>query len=382
MKKTLTLALLLTSSVFCFAQTKSEALLKKLVEKEIITESDANEVLVSEKETVVTPNGELIQKMTSLFNNNYIRVGGYSQLLLDYNDVRPVKTNFGVRTAFIGLSGQPAKNLNYFFLYNARANAITDMHVTWTPDRVIGLRAGLQKAPLGIEYNMALSQIELIQTTYMTRYLFAGPNDVFAKKAGGSTTGRDMGFNVFGDIYTDNGNPILSYALAIFQGTGLAGVAHTNKKDFSTAVYLKPITGLKVGGGIYAGSAFYDLGYGENSTKESHVRNRWIVSAEYKTPQLTLRSEFAQGNDAGTKLQSSYILGAYYVAPKVQLVGQFDWMRTNTKSSAHMNGYTAGITYYSSKWSKLMLNYVYTDFSKAWDQKNSNGIEAQVVILY
>lgn len=382
--KTLSIIFCILISINIFSQSSQNLLLDKLVNKGLISDNEAKEIENFQENNPLSENG-LFQRLLTLSQNNYIKVSGYSQMVYNYNSANIIKSDLGIRSAYFTLSGKPHSRLDYVFSYDFSRNIISDINLTWGLLENLGVKVGLQKIPIGIEYNISSSKIELIRNVYMDNYLFLGSEDVFTTKANGISTGRDMGINLFGEIKSTADKRILSYALAAFQGGGVSNSNLTNKKNFASALYLYPTNGLQIGGGVYAGSAFYSEGYnveGEINKSESHVRNRWVVSSEFKNERYTFRSEYAEGNDAGNKIQSGYILNAYLLLPKLQIVAQYDWIKTNSNSSAHKNGYTAGGTYFVNKWSKLMLNYVLTQYSKEWKQKNNSTIEAQVVIFY
>lgn len=381
MKKIFFILIIMLAPLFALSQT-TDVLVKKLVEKNIITDAEAT-VILKETTTVEVKSDnskDLVNQITNIFNSQYVKVGGYSQLLYTYDDLSNVKHDFSVRNAFIALSGKAMPNLSYWIMYNFSASSLTELYVTWTPSEYVGVRAGQQKIPLGIENNISLSKTEFIQNTLMMTYLLGGGKDVLTNQNGKNNTGRDFGINLFGNLFSCEGRSFVEYTIGLYQGSGMNSRATRSNKDFVANVFLKPIAGLKIGGGAYFGEAKYSL---DQAAAKAYVRNRWIASAEYKLDnKLTLRSEYVRGYDAKTQREGGYAMANYSVLPYLQLGAQVEYLNMNRKSSAQQMDYVGGANFIMSKNAKLMLNYTYSDFSKKMNRENGQKVEMQLVITY
>lgn len=168
MKKLLCLFYICFVSITAFAQS-NDALVKKLLEKQIITEEEAADLLTDSNAPSNTTSTK-IEKITDIFNNRYLKIGGYTQFLFSYNSQNQIKNELSIRHAFINLSGSPLDNLSYFVMYNLKGSTLIDGYVTWTPYKAIGAKIGQMKVPLGIENNMSLAKLEFIQNTLMMEY--------------------------------------------------------------------------------------------------------------------------------------------------------------------------------------------------------------------
>lgn len=374
MKKFLFFFLFCSLSNLIFSQS-NDVLVKKLVEKNIITENEAGEIL---SETTVTTTSKTT--VSSILDNKYLKIGGYAQLLGSYNSMSEIKDDLSVRNAFISLGGNPFDNFNYFIMYNFRNNVFTEGYVTWTPLTSIGLRVGQMKIPLGIENNISLSKTEFIQNTLMMEYFLGGAQDVLTSQNGKNSAGRDLGAILLGSLINYKNSTFLDYTVGAYQGSGINASSPRNSKDFTMNIFLKPIQGLRVGGGAYFGMADYSLGV---AASESHIRNRWIASAEYKIlNKLTIRSEYTRAYDSNIQGEGGYVMGMYRFLPKFDGGVQLEYLRPNRDFSAHQNDYVAGVNYYMNQYAKLMLNYTYSDYSKQMDRKNNHRVQLQLVIAY
>lgn len=380
MKKSFFVLMLVLVPLWGFAQS-SESLVKILVDKEVITLEEAT-VLLKEQEQASKSNQikELSEQLGNVFNSKYLKVGGYSQLLYSYNDMSNIKHDFSIRNAFISLSGNVLDDLSYMVLYNFKGSSITELYVTWTLSDEVGIRAGQQKIPLGIENNISLSKTEFIQNTLMMNHLLGGASDVQTLQNGKNNTGRDFGIKMFGDLIPYQDRTFVEYAVGLYQGSGVNSNAYRSNKDLVLNVLLKPVEGLKVGGGAYFGGAVYAL---NQEPAVTHVRNRWIASGEYKINKNCLfRAEYARAYDSNIVREGGYAMLAYKLAPKLQLAGQVEYLHPDRSLSATQMDYVGGVNYFMGKSAKLMLNYTYSDFSERMNQDNTQKIQAQLVITY
>ena len=377
MKKLICLLFISFVSLITFAQS-NDAIIKKLLEKQIITEEEATDLLNDKTEQTST--SAKIEQVTDILNNRYLKIGGYAQFLFSYNSMNKVKDDLSVRNAFISLGGNPVGNLNYFMMYNFKNNVFTEGYVTWTPFKSIGARIGQMKIPLGIENNMSMSKIEFIQNTLMMEYFLGGSKDVLAKQNGKNSAGRDIGAILLGSVINYKNSTLIDYVVGAYQGGGINNSSPRNSKDFTMNMFLKPIEGLRVGGGAYFGMAEYAKATGESVG--TYNRNRWITSVEYKKiDKLIVRSEYTRAYDSNVQGEGGYVMGMYRFLPKFDGGVQLEYLRQNIDMSAHQNNYTGGVNFYMNKYAKLMLNYTYSDYSRQV-AKNNQRVEMQFVVAY
>jgi hypothetical protein len=160
---------------------------------------------------------------------------------------------------------------------------------------------------------------------------------------------------------------------------GVTGSDINCKKDFAGTIMIQPVKGLRVGGGTYFGQATYMM-VNETSAND-HVRNRFVVSGEYKTDRLSARTEWIKANDGGINREGLYGLAAYYLVPKkLQAVGRVDYYNRNTDAPSEVIDYTLGLNYYIYNQCRIQLNYIHAGYRSNWNQDNSNTFFAQLQI--
>ena len=112
--------------------------------------------------------------------------------------------------------------------------------------------------------------------------------------------------------------------------------------------------------------------------------NRISAGGAYAGHGLTLRSEYLQGEEAGTDRVGYYGLAAYRIHPRVEFVTRYDvWNpdtdRVTSAVSLRETDYTGGITYFiDSHLAKLQVNYMRKTFENtALSARNVVIVNAQ-----
>lgn len=381
MKKYILTVLVTLSFVATSYSQENDKLLNKLVEKNVLTQDEADALAAeSAKEQKSQDLKEDITKVKNALNNQYAQLGGYALLHHSFNNTREIKHNTAVRYAFLSLKGEPVKKLNYFVLFSLRHGELTEYNVTYSPSEAFQFKAGQQKTLIGIENQIPLFLLEFIQGSKTLDYLVGGWEDPIRYQNGKHNSGRDIGLKMFGELFKSENRSLVEYALGIYQGSGVNTNALRNNKDFAVNLFVAPIKGFRIGGGAYFGQAVYAIG---DATKVEHVRNRWIVSSDYKSERFTARAEYVYGNDAGIKKEGAYALATWALVPnKWHLLGKVEYYNNDKAIGKEFMDYAAGVNYHFTKMCRLQLNYTYTDYSKKWNDKNSSLVEAQFQVVF
>lgn len=385
MKKVLLLATICLTLFSLQGQDMNNELIKKLVEKQILTQDEAIEIMsettVVEQKSSTIENG--LDKARNLFGNTpYASLGGYGLLTYKYNDVAKLHNDFRVRVAFLSLSGQLTNNLSYCLWAELVDPTLYEYYITWTPFTQLNIRAGQFKVPFTIENPISLTQLETIYNTRSISNLAGMADDVQALYKGHNSAGRDLGIQISGSLLNNGKYDLIQYAMGVFQGAGMNTTDPDNNKDFAGMLLFQPFEGLRVGGGAYLGQSTYNTS-SENYLLEEHVRNRWVLSSEYKSDRFYARAEWLHGNDGGIKKEGLYGTALYYIKPnKLNVAAKVDYFNKNKDTNSEVMDYTVGLNYYFYPKCRLQLNYIYSDYSKKWDTKNSNIIAAQMQIVF
>jgi len=383
------LTVLILTYVLClgvYAQDSNRELLKKLVEKQVITQTEADEIA---KESAVENQpaekkqsiSETITKVREAFNTPYMKFGGYGLLMYRYSDVTDVKHKLDARVIFLSLKGNLTNNLEYFILAEVVDPTVHEFWAQWTPAKEFSFRAGQFKVPISFENQLSLTTLETVMNTRSVSSLIAMSDDVMRKQNGRNNGGRDIGIQASGSLISMAEHNLLQYSVGLFQGSGISSSEQNNSKDFAGALNLQPVKGFRIGGGIYLGEATYATDEGDPVA--DHVRNRWLVSTDYQSERLYCRAEWIKGKDGKIDREGLYGMAQYYLVPKkFNAVAKVDYYNKDKSLNQEVMDYTVALNYYFFPDCRLQLNYTHSDYSKKWGDKNSNNVFAQMQIVF
>lgn len=375
------LFLLLTISGLCslhiYAQNSNDELIKKLVEKNVITQAEADELSKKEEPK---PAVSATQKVREAFNTPYMRFGGYGLVWSRYTQYSDIHHNTSIRAAFISMTGQ-INNFKYFLLSDFATPTIHEFWGEWSPSKTFAIRGGQMKTTNSLENQISLSDIETILNTRSVSSLIGMNDDVLKQGSGVNNGGRDVGVMAYGKLIGQGDHDLIQYAAGIYQGTGLNTNENNKYKDFSGSLMLNPIKEFRIGGSVYFGQAVYKPL--TETVAASHVRNRWMLSSDYQSEKIYARAEWIHGNDGGIQKEGLYGTAVYYILPKkLGVVGKVDYFNNNKDTNSEVIDYTAGINYYFFKNCGFQLNYVYSDYSMVWGARNTNAVQAQMKVVF
>ncbi|WP_165042105.1 porin [Dysgonomonas sp. ZJ709] len=378
MKKSFFMLLLSMLCTLSYGQDTNSELLKKLVEKEILTQDEADEIqresTLEKQEDTFTKTTE---KIKETFSSPYAQFGGYGLFLYKYNDIAKVKHTAEPRVIFLSLSGELGSNIRYYILGEVVDPMLFEFYGEWTPVKAFGLKAGQMKTPLSMENQISLTGLETVSYTRSVSNLTGMAGDVLVGRLTNNNAGRDIGIRVAGSTKND----LLCYALGLYQGTGINTAENNNSKDLAGSLIFQPIKGFRIGGSAYWGEAHYTKP-GDTEIGD-HVRNRWVLSSEYKSDRFYARTEWITGNDGGTDKEGLYGTALWYFIPKkFNTVAKVDYYNRNKDVNSEVMDYTLAVNYYFYKQCRLQLNYVYSDYSKDWETRNTNLVLGQLQVVF
>ncbi len=366
------------------AQESDNALLKKLVEKNILTQQEADELKTDTKkdENFIEKSSG---KVRDIFSNiPYIKLGGYGLLMYQYNEYDKAHHDFKARVIFLSVKGEITENLSYFILGELVDPMLYEYYIDWTPLKEFNIRGGQFKVPFTLENPISLINLETIANTRSISALAGMGDDVLRKNNGINKSGRDLGVQFSGSLISGERHDYLQYALGMFQGEGMNVSEKNSNKDFAGNLAIQPIKDLRLVGGLYLGEATYSKLNNYYPTK-SHVRNRWALSADYKNNSFYARTEWIHANDGGIKKEGLYGTALWYFIPeKVNVVGKVDYYNHNKDRNSEVMDYTLGVNYYFYNQCRFQLNYTFSDYSKRWAKNHvtENTVLAQMQIVF
>ncbi len=381
MKKLLFTLLLCVTYTISYAQNSNDELLKKLVEKNVLTQSEADSLSSS-----TAPKNESksfiqsVEKVREGFNTPYMQFGGYGMLMYKYNDMSSVKHNVDARVLFLNVEGKIFKNFRYYALMEFINPTLTEYFVEWTPSSRFNLKVGQMKTPFSLENQQSLTTLESIVNSRSVSALAGMGDDVLKKQNNKNNGGRDMGILTYGSLFSTPTHDLVEYAIGLYQGTGLITSETNNTKDFIANIMIQPIKGFRIGGGGYFGQAKYGNAQG---LALNHVRNRWIVSSDYKNDRLYARAEWIKANDGGIEKEGIHGTALWYFIPqRLNAFAKADYLNQNKDINSEVIDYTIGVNYYFYKSCRFQLNYTYSDYSNKWNAPNSNTVLGQMQIVF
>lgn len=383
MKKLFIISFFLLSFTAIYSQDSDTTLLRKLVEKQVLTQQEADEIMFENQSKSERSEAESIpHKIREAFNSPYMNFGGYALLTYRYSDVAKVKHDLNPRLVFISMNGKLTKTLGYAVLFDFANPLLHELYGTWSPSEAFNLKLGQMKVPFTLENQYSLTQLETVYNTRSISSLASMTDDVMKLENGRNNGGRDIGISASGSLINMKGYNFLEYGIGVFQGSGISSPEKDNKKDFTAQVLLQPIKGFRFGGSVYFGHATYTFDE-KIEPAATHKRDRWALSAEYKDDRFYARSEWLHGKDADFKREGLYGTALYYIIPqKVNIMGKVDYYNKDKKTNAEVVDYTVGANYYFYKQCRVQLNYTYSDYSHKWDAPNSNLVYAQFQVVF
>lgn len=390
MKRQLLLILLCIVSIKGFTQESNTELLKKLVEKGVLTQNEADEISnepAVEAKPVLDKNPieKGTDKIRHAFNTPYLRFAGYAMFTYQYKQYNRVHHDARPRLVYVSLSGNLTSNLRYFVLMEFADPRLNELNLEWTPFTALSVKGGQMKVPFSFENQISPINLETILNTRSASCLTGMIGDPlqFSESKGYNKTGRDIGIQVSGSFLKVGSHNLLQYAAGMFQGTGMGVEENNNTKDFAGTLSLQPVKDFRIGGGLYAGQAYYIKA--GNTVKGDHVRNRWAISADYKNDRFYARSEWIHGNDGGIKKEGLYGTALWYIIPqKLNIVGKVDYYNQNKDINSEVIDYTASVSYYFWEQCRFQVCYTFSDYSKKWGglHRTENAVQAQMQIVF
>lgn len=383
MKKLLLSGTMLLSFLCAFGQKSDDsALLKKLVDKQILTQQEADQIAQEDnKQSQPASFAQKVDKVRDAFNTPYMKFGGYGMLLYKYSDVSNVKHDFEPRVVFLNMGGQLTNTIGYFVMAELVDPLLHELYLDWTPTKAFNIRAGQFKVPFSFENQISLTNLETVVYSRTISSLVSMGDDVMKLQNNKNNGGRDIGIQASGSLFPTGNHDLLQYSMGVFQGSGITTREQNNTKDFAGTLTVQPIKGLRVGAGGYFGQATYSNDGG--ITTSDHVRNRWGISSDYQTDRLTARAEWFKANDGGIDREGVYGSLMYYLIPKrFNAVGKVDYFNKDKNINSEVMDYTLGLNYYFFPQCRFQLNYTYSDYSNKWGAENSNVVQAQLQIVF
>jgi len=281
---------------------------------------------------------------------------------------------FYFNRARIGVRGAIPYDVSYYVMaeltpiYTGKP-FLLDAFVTYAPlGKYVKFSMGQFKSPFGLELNTPCYALYTINRTLVENNL-ASPF-------------RDIGLMILGSTDTLFGKKdLISYKLAIMNGTGINHWDDNKYKDFIARLVLSPWEWLHLGGSYRYGKT------GKKDDKGQKVKKRWGVDLSFEYQNFLIQGEYISGTDegliasgggcgkAGTAVQNlteynknGYFVMLGYMTPwRIQPIFKYEFYDPDgttykyqwVEQEYQQRTMTFGINYFLNDWTRIQINYLY-----------------------
>ena len=307
-----------------------------------------------------------------------ITLSGSVQTAYTYDDAATAESDntFEIRRAILMASGQITDRWLCYFMYSfANTGKILEAYTEYRFLPELSVRLGQFKTRFSLENPLSPTVQELIdcESQAVAYYTGYSGNPLY-----GSTSGRDMGLLVSGDLF----RKLRHYDLSIVNGQGINQKDKNTQKDFIGRLVLQPLGWLSVSGSFRSGKGCAAGTYAANpdiKVGDDYKRDYWTVGAMVKSKPMDLRTEYLAGKDGSVKSNGFYATAAFHLLPKFDLVASYDYFNKNREVDDKLTKYVAGVQYWFYPRCRLQLQYTNRDSNLAG---SSNMVQAQVQVRF
>jgi hypothetical protein len=308
-------------------------------------------------------------------NKDYFKLKGYVQGGFNIDDEGD--NTFYLKRAVLTLSGDVYKKNESKFDYQLMVNMagspnILEMWVRYSPIREFGMQLGQFKIPLTIENtDRSSTTIEMIEYSLPVEKLVRSGRDV----TGINTSGRDIGFKVFGSLFHQEHHSIVSYDIGLFNGNGTNRRDNDGSKDIIARIKVSPIRYLTIAG-------YYQNGTVKAEHIEGSIVTRYGGGISYDNNKVMVRSEYIGGQTGKFLSDGVYLTAGYWVTDKLMALGRADYFKLERDLKDREMFYTLGLIYTPWKNLRLQLNYTLQEFASLVDKTYSSLFNFMATALF
>lgn len=342
-----------------------------------------------------------------------IKLSGYALTQYQYSSQANSKSNsFNLRMLRMSLEGRIAQDFYWKTQIQFNGNTSTlgnsprvvDLFVEWQKYKFAYIKVGQFKRAFTFENPM--NPIDQGFMSYGQNVLkLAGFND---RNGSHASNGRDIGIQLQGDLFKNANNRYLfHYQVGVYNGQGINVKDVDQQKDLIGGAWVMPVKGMRLGWFGWTGSyarkgTWQTVDAKGNTVDHSGTRRlqqrRYAVSAEYKTNDWTLRSEYIHStgyafktsyqkeSDAkdctlssnGDKAEGVYALViAPVIKKKLYAKARYDYYTPTGSGSKARNAYEAGLNYYFAKNIQLNAEYAHI-IDRSLLKENYNMVDVEL----
>lgn len=336
---------------------------------------------------------------SNTFADERLSLSGYLQGGVRYDDSQAgSESTFYLKRARVSLTGNAAEEkIDYRLQVDmAKSPKICDLYFRYKPSSAFGMQLGQFKVPFAIENDIyGPTTVEFIDYSYITTLL--ARND--GEYDGIASTGRDIGFQIYGGFGDQKDYKTLSYNLAVFNGAGINTEDNNEAKDVVARLIFKPSKALSFTGSVMTTKTTKvtselkftisndDIKFDEIITKTNINSNRWAVGAIYDVEDFIVRGEYAGAEFGDKDVDAFYVMGGYKVKKDWMLVARYETLNEEmdiVDDDMINNRVTLGAVYKPYSFLRLQLNYWLEDsgLEDAKRRVNRGGLNFMVTAIF
>ena len=315
----------------------------------------------------------------------HFKISGVIQAGYEWSDLHSynsegVSTSTGASTFFIkrarlAFSGSAVQNqLDYKLQVDfAGTPKIVDLFIRYRPFNQLGIQLGQFLIPFTIENPdyAGLAHEFINNSLTIQRFVHMSSNDL----AGISSSGRNLGGQLYGGFIKKDGFSIINYNLAVFNGNVINSRDNNKSKDFVGKLTIKPVKYLSLAG-------YYMYGeFVKNASTKYGEMHRYGGGLCYDCPSFFVRSEYVGGKTIDQKSEGAYLAGGYRFCGKGAAVARIEYFDNNKLDNAYEMMYTVGLNYKPISHLLLQLNYSFNQYLN-YGYKNGNTLTVMASAIF
>lgn len=333
----------------CAVESDVDMLLNLLVEKQVLTEADAEGFRTDLQKAKQEEKKK--QSDFQVSTGRDVKFSGYTQPRYRIRNGSSSIDTFDIRRARLDIRGMLTSRYDYrtqIEFGGANGPFLLDATVVAKFSPSLNMTLGQFKVPLSRENLMSSAKLETIYRSQAVEALTSRGRDVL-----GNNNGRDIGLAFSGRLAPGKDDYLFDYSLGIFNGAGINTSDKNEQKDIAARLIYHPCKKFEIGGSYLNGRG----NWGTPATNKN--RDRFGLDFNYQSKPLNITGEYISGKDDTTRKDGWYIqLGYFFKPDKLQGVMKFDTYDPNTKASAdETDVYTFGLNRFFNKWTLLQVNY-------------------------
>ena len=325
-----------------------------------------------------------------------IQLSGYLQAGYDYlwNEEGTKTSSLHLRRARMTMKGDIYKGekgatASYRLQVDlCKSPVILDLWAKYQPVNQFGVQIGQFKVPISIENtDYAATRLEFISyANTVQRMSRNGGSDM----TGINSSGRDMGLQIAGGFFKQDGFSILNYELGVFNGAGINVTDNNKSKDVAARLTIQPLKLFKIAAYYMQGDANITsliLKYpsiGDSWSNHSYVAyNRYGGGIDYSNDFLFARTEYIAGKTGDYLSSGIYAQIGYKLRDKFSVGVRYDYFDENLNAAAPcQTNYTVALSYYPWQHLRLQAEYTLQTYNAVANMANTNCLYFMATALF